>query len=160
MLQMSKHTTREMPRFMNLESITPDFSIEDHAGKPQTLSTMMGMNGVILAFIGDIWNPVNIQRIIWLQKHARSIHRSGYNVALITRDQPQMLYGYYVSCLTPPPFPLLADVEGDIHSLFDMAGRSGMVVIDPMKVARHKWEVPADRIWPRLTEITGILEAA
>ena len=122
MLQMPKLATREQPRFMNLEHMTPDFSIDDHAGNPQTLSTMMGMNGVVLGFIGEIWNPVNIQRIIWLQKHAHSIHRSGYKVALITRDQPQMLYGYYVSCLTAPPFPLLADVEGDIHSLFDMAG--------------------------------------
>ena len=160
MFQIPKLATREMPRFMNLERMTPDFSIYDHAGKPQTLSNMMGMNGIVIGFIGDIWNPVNIQRIIWLQKHAHSIHRSGYKLALITRDQPQMLYGYYVSSLTPPPFPLLADVEGEVHSLFDLLGRSGMVILDRMKVARHKWEMPADRIWPRLTDITGILEAA
>jgi peroxiredoxin len=160
MFQIPKLATREMPRFFNMERMTPDFSICDHAGKAQTLSNMLGVNGVVIGFIGDIWNPVNIQRIIWLQKHAHSIHRSGHKLALITRDQPQMLYGYYVSSLTPPPFPLLSDVDGAVHSLFDMTGRSGMVVLDPMKVARHKWEMPADRIWPRLTDITGILEAA
>lgn len=160
MYQMPKLATREMPLFINFERMTPDFSINDHAGKPQTLSSMMGINGVVLGFIGEIWNPVNIQRIIWLQKHAHSIHRSGYKLALVTRDPSQMLYGYYVSSLTPPPFPLLADVEGDVHSIFDMAGRSGMVVLDRTKVARHKWEMPVDRIWPRLTDIMGILEAA
>ena len=160
MYQMPKLATREMPLFINFERMTPDFSINDHAGKPQTLVNMMGMNGVVLGFIGEIWNPVNIQRIIWLQKHAHSIHRSGYKLALVTRDPSQMLYGYYVSSLTPPPFPLLADVEGEVHSIFDMAGRSGMVVLDRMKVARHKWEMPADRIWPRLTDIMGILDAA
>ena len=160
MYQMPKLATREMPLFINFERMTPDFSINDHAGKPQTLVNMMGMNGVVLGFIGEIWNPVNIQRIIWLQKHAHSIHRSGYKLALVTRDPSQMLYGYYVSSLTPPPFPLLADVDGEIHGLFDMMGRSGMVVLDRLKVARHKWEMPADRIWPRLTDITGILEAA
>ena len=160
MFQMPKLATREMPRFVNFERMTPDFTIYDHAGKPQTLSNMMGMNGIVLGFIGEIWNPVNIQRIIWLQKQAHSIHRSGYKLALITRDQPQMLYGYYVSSVTPLPFPLLTDVEGEIHTIFEMTGRSGMVVLDPLKVARHKWEMPADRIWPRLTDIMGILEAA
>ena len=160
MYQMPKLATREMPIFTHFEKMTPDFTGQDHARKPQMLSNMMGEKGVVLGFIGEIWNPVNIQRIIWLQKHAHSIHRSGHKLALITRDQPQMLYGYYASSLTPPPFPLLADISGDIHNLFDMAGRSGMVVLDRTRVARHKWEVPTDRIWPRLTDIMGILEAA
>lgn len=160
MLQMSKFATRELPRLIHLESSMPEFHVRDHAGKYQSLSHMMGSNGLVIGFLGEIWNPINIQRIIWLQKHVHSIHRSGYKVALITRDQPQILYGYYVSSLTPPPFPLLADESGEVHGLFDMVGRAGMVVLDPLKIARHKWEVPADRIWPRLVEITGILEAA
>lgn len=160
MLQMPKLATRELPRLFHLERSTPEFSVRDHAGKTQTLSHMMGVNGLVIGFVGEIWNPVNIQRIIWLQKHVHSIHRSGYKVALVTRDQPHILYGYYISSLTPPPFPLLADETGDVHALFEMQGRAGMVVLDPLKIARHKWEVPADRIWPRLIEITGILEAA
>lgn len=160
MFQMPKLATRELPIFINFERMIPDFSVQNHAGKFQTLSSMMGENGVVFGFVGEIWNPVNIQRIIWLQKHAHSIHRSGYQLALVSRDQPQILYGYYVSSLTPPPFPLLTDVDGEIHNLFDMLGRSGMVVLDRAKVARHKWEMPADRIWPRLTDIMGILEAA
>lgn len=159
MFQIPKLTTREMPRLVHLAQTTPEFSVRDHAGKTQTLSNMMGMNGLVLGFLGEIWNPVNIQRIIWLQKHAHSIHRSGYKLALVTRDQPQVLYGYYVSSLTPPPFPLLADEAGDVHAQFEMAGRSGMIVLDRSKIARHKWEVPADRIWPRLSDITGILES-
>ncbi len=158
MFQMPKLATREMPRLVHLAQAAPEFSVRDHAGKTQTLSNMMGMNGVVLGFLGEIWNPINIQRIIWLQKHAHSIHRNGYKLALVTRDQPQVLYGYYVSSLTPPPFPLLADESGDVHAQFEMAGRSGMVVLDRSKIARHKWEVPADRIWPRLSDITGILE--
>ena len=160
MYQMPKLATREMPLFINFERMTPNFNIYDHAGTAQTLSGMMGENGVVLGFVGDIWNPVNIQRIIWLQKHAHSIHRSGYELALIARDKPSALYGYYVSSLTPPPFPLLSDLDGTIHRLFEMNDRAGMVVLDSTQVAHHKWEMPVDRIWPRLTDITGILEAA
>lgn len=160
MIQMPKHETREMPLFINFEHMTPDFSILDHAGKEQTLSSMMGENGVVLGFVGSIWNPVNIQRIMWLQKHAYSFHRSGHKLALIAQDDPNALYGYYISSLTPPPFPMLSDLDGSIHALFDMQGRAGLVVVDASQVARHKWEMPADRVWPRLTDITGILEAA
>ncbi len=159
MLQMSKLATRETPRFFQLERSTPEFNVRDHAGKYQSLSAMMGMKGLVIGFLGDIWNPINIQRIIWLQKHAHSIHRSGYKLALVTRDQPQVLYGYYVSSLQAPPFPLLADETGEVHALFEMVGRAGMVVLDRTKVARQKWEVPTDRIWPRLNDITAILEA-
>lgn len=159
MFQMPKLATREIPRLVHLAHVAPEFSVRDHAGKYQALSHMMGMNGLVIGFLGEIWNPINIQRIIWLQKHAHTILRGGYKLALVTRDQPHVLYGYYVSSLTPPPFPLLADESGEVHAQFEMLGRAGMIVLDRAKMARHKWEVPADRIWPRLTDITAILEA-
>lgn len=159
MFQMPKLATREIPRLVNLALAAPEFSVRDHAGKTQTLSNMMGTNGLVLGFLGEIWSPINIQRIIWLQKHAHSIHRAGYKLALVTRDQPHVLYGYYVSSLTPPPFPLLADESGEVHTQFEMFGRAGMIALDRAKLARHKWEVPADRIWPRINDITSILEA-
>ncbi len=160
MFHMPKLATREMPLFINYERMTPDFCITNHEGKELNLSSMMGENGLVLGFVGDIWNPVNIQRIMWLQKHAHSFHRSGHNLALIAQDDTNALYGYYVSSLTPPPFPMLSDLDGTIHHMFDMDGRAGMIVVDSSQIARHKWEMPADRIWPRLTDITGILEAA
>jgi hypothetical protein len=120
----------------------------------------MGQNGLLLCFIGDIWNPANIQRILWLQRHSQSIMRQGYGVALIVRDQPHLLYGFYVSTAKPLDFPLLSDLYGDIHELFDMAHYPGMVMLDENSVIRHKWLMPEDRIWPRLNDIVDVLEAA
>jgi alkyl hydroperoxide reductase subunit AhpC len=70
-----------------------------------------------------------------------------------------MLYGFYVSSATPPAFPLLADVDGGVHRLFNMARYPGMVVIDPQGIVRHKWLMPDDRVWPRVQEMLDVMQS-
>lgn len=143
----------------SLDLTAPDFTVLDHAQRPRHMSEMIGRNGLLLGFIGDIWQSANIRRIIWLQRHAHSFIRTGHSVALLIRDQPHMLYGFYVSSPTPPEFPLLSDVDGDIHNLFNMTRYPGMVLIDTQHIVRHKWLMPDERVWPKIQEITQVLEA-
>jgi peroxiredoxin len=137
----------------------PGFSVLNHAQHSLQLDDLVGRNGLILGFIGDIWQSASIRRIIWLQRHAHSFIRTGHNVALLIRDQPHMLYGFYVSSPTPPEFPLLADVDGSIHRLFNMTRYPGMVLVDREQVVRHKWLMPDERVWPKIQEITEVLES-
>ena len=149
--------TMELGPILDLEA--PNFKVLDHAQIEQQMSSLIGRNGLILGFIGDIWQSASIRRIIWLQRHATSFIRTGHNVALLIRDQPHMLFGFYVSSPTPPQFPLLADVEGTVHRLFNMTRYPGMVLIDRQHVVRHKWLMPDERVWPKIQEISEVLEA-
>jgi len=70
-----------------------------------------------------------------------------------------MVYGFYASSPTPPVFPMLADVDGAVHHLFGMDNQAGMIVLDHELRVRQNWTLTADRVWPRLTEITDTLDA-
>jgi peroxiredoxin len=142
----------------NLNMAAPSFVLRDHAGCPRHLDELMGSRGLILGFIGDIWQSASIRRIIWLQRHAHTLLRTGYNVALLICDQPNMVYGFYVSSPTPPEFPLLADVDRKVHCLYNMEAYPGMVLLDHNRVIRHKWLMPDERVWPKIQELMEVLE--
>ena len=145
---------------IGLHEVAPEFTIPDHDNRLYHRDNLMSENGLLMGFIGDIWNPANIQRILWLQRHTSSIMRQGFGVALIVRDRPHLLYGFYVSTAKPLQFPLLSDLRGDIHDMFNMGRTPGMVMLDDQFVIRHKWLMPEDRIWPRIHDLVEVLEAA
>lgn len=140
-----------------LESTAPDFVIRDHQGKSWSRPSLMGERGLILGFIDDVWQSVSVRRIIWLERHAMALVREGVNLALISGDQPHMLYGFYVSSPTPPAFPLLSDSDNKVHRLFSMSTIPGMIVIDRSGTVRHKWLMPDDRVWPSVRELLDVV---
>ncbi len=142
-----------------LDVVGPDFSLYDHAECLQSLDGLMGQRGLVLGFIGDIWQSASIRRIIWLERHAHSIIRTGYNVALLICDHPQTLYGFYVSSPTPPVFPLLSDVDRKVHQLYNMGMYPGMVLLDHQRQVRYKWLLPDERVWPKIQELQEVLES-
>jgi peroxiredoxin len=138
--------------------VAPDFSARDHSQTVRSLDEMMGKNGLLLGFIGDIWQSASIRRIIWLQRHAHSILTTDANAALLICDQPHMLYGFYVSSPTPPAFPMMSDMDRKVHRLFNMGPYPGMVLLDRNRIVRHKWLMPDERVWPKIQEIVEVLE--
>ncbi|MBZ0282708.1 MAG: peroxiredoxin family protein [Anaerolineae bacterium] len=153
-----------IPKFQTLElgpglnRVAPNFTTLDHARQCWSLESLMGERGLMLGFIGDIWQSVSVRRILWLERHAHTLMRGGVNLGLLICDQPHMLYGFYVSSPTPPPFPLLADEKRDIHKMFNMMQYPGMVMIDRQHIVRHKWLVPDDRVWPRIQDLLDVTE--
>lgn len=141
-----------------LDTAAPEFACSDHAQVRRHVDELMGEHGLLLGFIGDIWHPASIRRILWLQRHAQTFLHGGINVALLIRDQPYMLYGFYVSSPTPVAFPLLADVRGDVHRLFNMESHPGMVLLDRFRFVRHKWLMPDERVWPKIHELLEMIE--
>lgn len=143
-----------------LRQLAPDFTLRNHANQVDRMANLTGERGLLLAFIGDIWNAVNVRRILWLQRHAHQIQLTGFNLALVARDQPHTLYGFYISSAMPPEFPLLSDVDGTVHRQFNMGKYPGMVLFDHQRVIQHKWLMPDDRVWPRIQELIDTLERA
>jgi len=136
-----------------LETAAPDFTVLDHEHQRCSLDDLIGTKGLVLGFIGDVWMPASVRRILWLQRHAGSFLRADINLALVICDQPHTLYGFRVSSPLPLEFPLLADVDYAIHRLYNMDELSGLVMLDARRVVRRKWLVPDERVWPQINEL-------
>lgn len=142
----------------HLTAIAPDFRVPDHTKRPHDLGDLMGERGLLLGFVGDIWQPASMRRILWLQRHAQTFIQRGMNVALLIHDDVYTVYGFYVSSPTTPDFPLLADKDAKVHALFNMARNPGLVILDSTRVIRHKWLMPDERVWPKISELLHMLE--
>ena len=135
-----------------------DFRLPDCNWNPYELGNLMGDNGLLLAFIGDIWHPSSVRRVMWLQHHMPRFITLGTPSAVIVRDEAKMLYGFQMSSPLPIPFPLLADTRGDVHEDYNMVGSTGLLLIDKTHLLRAKWIIPEDRIWVKLPELVAEIE--
>lgn len=141
-----------------LNTTAPEFTLSDHTQQPHILSDLMGQNGLLLGFIGDIWQPASVRRILWLQRHVHKFSLMGTPVALMVRDYAHTLYGFQMSSPLPVPFPLLADVDGGVHELYRMARHPGLLLIDYKGIIRAKWLMPDDNVWPRVPELVQAVQ--
>lgn len=137
----------------SLDTPAPDFSLFNHENRKIHLKELAGTRGLLLGFTGDIWQPASVRRILWFQRHYPRFVRLGIEVALLICDKPHMLYGFYMSSVTPVGFPLLADVDRLVHKQFSMERYSGLVLLDRDLVIRDKWLVPDERVWPKEQEL-------
>lgn len=136
-----------------INTLMPEFRLLNGERREQTLKDVMGEHGLLLGFIGDIWMPSTVRRILWLQRHARRVQMLGVNVAVIVRDQPHTLHAFNLSSPMPMEFPMLADPEGSTHTAFGMGVNAGMLLISTKRILRDKWVMPDDRLWPRVQEL-------
>jgi peroxiredoxin len=150
------YETAELGPFVNTRA--PDFALLDHKRQLYMLDDLMGESGVILGFIGDIWQPASVRRILWLQRHVNKFAVMGTPIALLVRDYPHTLNGFHSSSPLPVPFPLLADSDGQVHRTYTMDRNPGMLLIDRRHVLRKKWLMPNDRVWPRMQELVQAIQ--
>jgi peroxiredoxin len=137
----------------HLNMTAQDFLLPDYNQQRHSLEGLMGGNGVLLGFIGDIWRPTSVRRILWLQRHVSKFALLGTPIALLVRDQPHTLFGFQMSSPLPVPFPLLADTDGSVHRAYSMETMPGLLLIDHRCVIRHKWLMTDDEIWPKMAEL-------
>lgn len=150
------YETAELGPVVNMRA--PDFALLDHKRQLYMLDDLMGASGVVLGFIGDIWQPASVRRILWLQRHVNKFAVMGTPVALLVRDYPHVLNGFHSSSPLPVPFPLLADSDGQVHRTFAMDRNPGMLLIDRQHVLRKKWLMPNDQVWPRMQELVQAIQ--
>jgi peroxiredoxin len=143
---------------LRLETRAQDFSLPDHNLDQYSLGDLIGRCGVLLGFIGDIWQPVSVRRILWLQRQVSKFAMMGTSIAVIVRDYPHILHGFHLSSPLPVPFPLLADADGAVHRAYGVDRYPGLLLIDYNAVLRHKWLMPNDRVWPRVAELAETVQ--
>ncbi|MBZ0292101.1 MAG: peroxiredoxin family protein [Anaerolineae bacterium] len=136
-----------------LNTVAPDFKLYNHESVQNSLSELMGTDGLLLGFTGDIWQPASVRRILWFQRHVGNFNRYGVNIGLLICDKPYVLYGYHLSTATPLGFPLLADEDRSVHLRYNMTQHAGLVLINHEGYICDKWLVPDERVWPRTQEI-------
>lgn len=134
-----------------------DFSLPDHKNAAHNLSKVMGKNGVMLGFLGDIWRPITLQRILGIQRYATRLAREGWGTALILKDQARTLANFHLSSPLPIGFPLLADTDGRTHEAYIMSSNVGLMLIDRAGMVRCKWYLSEPTILPALPEIQTII---
>lgn len=134
------------------------FTLPDHNLKQHALSELMGTHGILLGFIGDIWQPTSVRRILWLQRNVCKFAQLGTPITLLVRDQAHILYGFHSSSPLPVPFPLLADVDGAVHQHYNLQNQAGLVLLDRDSTVRHKWLMQPDYVWPKLTELAQAIQ--
>lgn len=128
----------------------PDFALVDHRKVAHRLDTLMGDGGLLMGFVPDVWQPVNVRRILWLQRYAAPFRMLGTPVVIIAREHPQALAGFCRTSPLPVPLRLLADSDGAVHTAYGMFRQSGLVLLDRAGVVRTLWEVPPTGAWPTL----------
>lgn len=149
--------TMELGPIVN--SNVPTFSLLDHREKARSLDELMGMKGIMLGFIGDIWKPASVRRILWLQRHVQKFALMGAPVALVIQDFPYILDGFQASSPLPVPFPLLSDPDGSIHKAYRMDRHPGLLLVDRNHLLREKWLMPDDRVWPKIHELADSIQS-
>lgn len=133
----------------------PDFNLTDSQEKRFTLKAVMGSKGVLLGFLGDIWRPVTVHRILGMQRSVKKFAALGWPPALIVRDQPETLRNFHASSPLPIPFPLLADADGKAHSAYGIE-RPCLLLVNRDGILCAMWQMPPDIVLP---ETQTILEA-
>jgi alkyl hydroperoxide reductase subunit AhpC len=59
----------------------------------------------------------------------------------------------------PIPFPLLADVDAEVHQVYNMDQHPGLVLLDRKRLVRAKWLVPDERVWPKMQDLISAIDA-
>ena len=130
-----------------------DFCLPDHSSVYHGIDDLMGSRGLLLGFIGNLWQPTSVRRILWIQRHVTQFARIGTPIALLICDYPHTLYGFHTSSPLPVPFPLLADADGGVHRNFQMHRKPGLLLVDPGHTVREKWLIADDRVWPKVSAL-------
>ncbi|MBY0511644.1 MAG: peroxiredoxin family protein [Rhodospirillaceae bacterium] len=88
---------------------TPD----DHTGKPRSLESLMGENGLVLLFYRSAaWCPYCQTQLMDLNKGVSEIEKRGYTLVGVSYDAPKVLAGFVSK--RSIKYPLLSDPKSEI----------------------------------------------
>lgn len=117
-----------------------NFILNNHDNMAHELDMMMGENGILLGFTGDVWNVSCVRYVLWLQRQAFKLSTKGVSSALIVPNRPYELNGFFMSIPREIPFPLLADPTGDVYEDLGMA-QPGYVLLSRDRDVLGRWQI-------------------
>ena len=127
----------------------PFFSLQDQAGKPQTLSTLSGRNGLLLLFFRSAdWCPFCKGQLVDLEGMQKAFAAKGIGVAAVSYDSPAILADF--AKRRAITYPLLSDPSSKLIDGFGIRNREatgmqagipypGYFLIDPHGVINKRF---------------------
>jgi peroxiredoxin len=95
----------------------PEIALADQTGKPQTLSTLTGPNGLLLLFFRSAdWCPFCKGQLVDLERAQKLFAAKGINVAGVSYDSPEILAEF--SQRKSITYPLLSDSSSKLIDAF------------------------------------------
>jgi len=95
----------------------PEIALADQSGKPQTLSTLTGPNGLLLLFFRSAdWCPFCKGQLVDLERAQKLFATKGINVAGVSYDSPEVLAEF--SQRKSITYPLLSDSSSKLIDAF------------------------------------------
>ncbi|MBK8137809.1 MAG: redoxin domain-containing protein [Chloroflexi bacterium] len=131
----------------------PAFSLSDHNRVRRSLDTLMGPEGMLLGFIGDIWRPISINRILTMQKEASKLAARGLSVAIVIRGRVNTLTNFIINTPVPVTLPLLADPDGMVQATYRTHMSPGLLLLDRRRVMRFRWLLTDELLWPMMDDV-------
>lgn len=120
-------------------SIT-SFTLNDHNNRSHELNFMMGEQGILLGFTGDVWDVSCVRYVLWLQRQAFKLATYGVHSALVAPNRPYELNGFFMSIPREIQFPLLADPRREVYDQLGM-DNPGFVLLGRDREVLGRWQV-------------------
>lgn len=123
-----------------LSQIKHEFVLNNHENISHSLSMLMGENGILLGFTGDVWDLNCVRYALWMQRQSFKLAANGINTALIIPNHPYELNGFFMSIPRGLNVELLADPKFQTYGEFDMA-MPGFVLLNRDGDIVNKWYI-------------------
>lgn len=127
--------------------------LTDQSQRTHSIATLTGSRGLLLVCLSELWQPVNVRRVLWLQRHAANLALMGVPPAAIVQATPNAVQTFSHTMPFPLTFSVLADPLASAAVQYNLAGRGCIMLIDPRGVLRSKWVLPDTIAWPKMSEI-------
>lgn len=117
-----------------------NFTLNNHNNRAHELNLMMGEQGILLGFTGDVWDVSCVRYVLWLQRQAFKLATYGVQSALVAPNRPYELNGFFMSIPREIQFPLLADPRREVYDSLGM-DKPGFVLLGRDREVLGRWQV-------------------
>jgi len=141
---------------LTLVRTLPKFTLSDHKRTAHSIDDLMGPRGMLLGFIGDIWSPISIERILYMQVKAKKFAQIGFPAAIIVQGRVSTLANFMLNSPLVISVPLLADPDGKVQGQYEASKGTALMLIDRSHVLRYTWQVSDEKVWPPTAEVLTV----
>jgi peroxiredoxin len=131
----------------------PDFRLMNQENRAYNLAQVMGENGILLVFAGNIWDLGCIRNVLWLQRQTYKLSLHGINACVIVPNHTIDLSGFFMSIPRVIPFPMLADPDEQAYEDYDVQN-TGFVMLDGDRQVRRVWHLSNGAV-PQIRDVIG-----
>lgn len=129
----------------------PNFRLLNHENVAHNMPQVMGENGLLMVFAGNVWDLGCIRTVLWLQRQMYKLSLHGINAVVIAPNHTYDLSGFFMSIPRNIPFPMLADPDSKVYAEYGVES-SGYIMLDSNHHVRNVWKLNAGVV-PHIKDI-------